>query len=44
MKIFRFDAQVGKPIHQYESINLTMSRIVRTTGAAQMFTENKSPF
>ncbi|WP_134685472.1 cupin domain-containing protein [Brevibacillus migulae] len=36
MKIFRFDAQSGKVIHQYDSINVVMSRIVRTAEGAHI--------
>lgn len=36
MKIFRFDAQIGREIHQYESLNVIMSRIVRTSLGAHI--------
>ena len=36
MKIFRFDAQIGREIHQYESLNVIMSRIVQTSQGAHI--------
>jgi quercetin dioxygenase-like cupin family protein len=36
MKLYRFDAQAGKIISQYDSVNLVMSRIVRTSAAAHI--------
>jgi len=32
MKRFRFDQQVGHTIHQYDSINAAISRVVRAQG------------
>lgn len=34
MKLFRFDAQVGRPITQYGSTNVTLSPILHFTGDA----------
>jgi len=36
LKIFRFDAQIGREIHQYESLNVIMSRIIQTSLGAHI--------
>ncbi len=36
MKIFRFDADVGRPIDRFGSSNLGLSRIVRTSRPVQV--------
>lgn len=36
MKIFRFDQQVGRTIDRFDSVNATISRIMRTPGPVQL--------
>lgn len=36
MKLFRFDAEVGRTIDRFGSINAMISRVTRTTGGAQI--------
>jgi quercetin dioxygenase-like cupin family protein len=36
MKLFRFDAETGKTIDRYGSINAVISRVTRAAGSAQI--------